>query len=266
MKQMYRLSIVLMIGFLIACHSPKPKSKKGNHIHEIKEKVETEQKVGISDQELDEGFEKLFDGLSKQGWHIYNNGSDGAAWEVKNGELFLNALEVKITPVLGAGDLTQAVGGGDLVSDKEYDNFHLKMEWKISELGNSGVMIFVNENESNDYPWQTGPEIQIIDVEKECKPKFCPGDLYGLAAGPANRELSNEWNQMEVISKEENLEVILNGQSLYKIRLWDDNWNATIAQTKFTNWPEFGTFKKGSIVLQDHGHKVWYRNIRIKEL
>jgi hypothetical protein len=256
---------VFLIIFLAACQQKKSEKDEGNI------SIETEiQTSSISDEisaeELNNGFKSIFDGSTKNGWHIYNNQSNGEAWEAINGELFLNAQEIKITPVLGAGDLTQAIGGGDLASDSEYGNFHLKLEWKISESGNSGIMLFVNESEANDYPWQTGPEIQIIDIEKECDPTHCPGDLYSLASGPENRKLFKGWNLIEVISNNGKLEVIQNGQSLYRIDLWDQKWENTIAQTKFTNWPEFGTFKKGKIVLQDHGHKVWYRNIRIKIL
>lgn len=259
-------SILVLFILFVACKDEKIKESKENDPVEAKISASIKTKAVISDEEIKNGFEPLFDGQTKNGWHIYNTQSDGEAWEIKDGTLFLNAKEIKITPVLGAGDLTQAVGGGDLASDKEYDNFHLKLEWKISESGNSGVMLFVRESEANAYPWQTGPEIQITDIENECKPKYCPGDLYALEAGPDNRQLFKDWNQMEVISNGKKLEVILNGQSLYKINLWDKKWKETIAQTKFTYWPEFGTFRKGKIVLQDHGHNVWYRNIRIKKL
>ena len=264
---MSKFSLILIpLVLLIACQKGKIKGSKENDPAESQILTSSKNKDVLSAEEMKNGFEPMFDGQTKSGWHVYNNQSDGAAWEIKEGALFLNAQEIKITPVLGAGDLTQAIGGGDLASDEEYDNFHLKMDWKISESGNSGIILFVKESEANAYPWQTGPEIQIIDTEKECKPKFCPGDLYALEAGPDNRQLFKEWNQMEVISYNGKLEVILNSQSLYKIVLWDDKWRETIAKTKFTYWPELGTFQKGKIVLQDHGHKVWYRNIRIKKL
>lgn len=258
--------LIFLVLLLTACQQQKTKDSKTAVPSEKKSNFSSRQNGILSNEDLENGFELIFDGKTKKGWHVYNNQSKGEAWESKDGVLFLNVKEIKVTPVLGAGDLTQAIGGGDLASDEEYDNFHLKLDWKISESGNSGIMFFVNENKGNAYPWQTGPEIQIADIEKGCKPKFCPGDLYALAAGPDNRKLFKEWNQMEVISYNGKLEVILNGQSLYKIVLWDDKWRETIAKTKFTYWPEFGTFHKGKIVLQDHGHEVWYRNIRIKKL
>ncbi len=212
-------------------------------------------------------WESLFDGKTKFGWHIYNNKSNGSAWEVTNdGVLYLNPKEIMITPVPGAGDLTQAVNGGDLATDQEYENFHLKLDWKVSSPSNSGVMIFVKELPEHDYPWQTGPEIQIME-QRNCNEDLnCVGDLYGLVAGPRDLEILNDWNQLEIIVSNNSLEVIMNGRKLHKTILWDDHWRALIADTKFTFWPDFGTYKKGKIVLQDHGHPVWYRNIKIKQL
>jgi len=220
----------------------------------------------LTPQEKNEGWQLLFDGKTKNGWHVYNNQSAGTAWEVEDGVLHLNPKEIKVTPVQGAGDLTQAVGGGDLATDEVYDNFHLKLEWKVGEPSNSGVMIYVHEVPEHDYPWQTGPEIQIMH-QRECSEEpNCVGDLYGLVAGPRDLEISKDWNSLEVISNNGNLEVIMNGRQLYTLMMWDNAWKEKIAATKFVDWPDFGTYQEGKIVLQDHGHAVWYRNIRIKRL
>lgn len=238
-----------------------------------KQKSDTENVVSLpfeqsilTPQEKEEGWQLLFDGKTKNGWHVYNNQSEGTAWEIEDGVLHLNPIEIKVTPVQGAGDLTQAVGGGDLATDEEYDNFHMKLEWKVGEPSNSGVMIFVHEVPEHDYPWQTGPEIQIMH-QRECSEEpNCVGDLYGLVAGPRDLSISKDWNSLEIIAKSGSLEVIMNGRQLYNITMWDDAWKAKIASTKFVDWPDFGTYQKGKIVLQDHGHAVWYKNIKIKKL
>ena len=206
----------------------------------------------------------LFDGKTKNGWHVYSAKSEGTAWEVKDGILHLNPKEIMVTPEPGAGDLTRAVHGGDIATDNEYENFHLKLEWKVGSPSNSGIMIYVKEIPEHAYPWHTGPEIQIMEKWDCVEGLNCVGDLYGLVAGPRDLEISKEWNQTEIISNNGVLEVIINGRELYSITMWDDHWKALIANTKFTFWPDFGTFKKGKIVLQDHGHEVWYRNIKIK--
>ena len=94
----------------------------------------------------------------------------------------------------------------------------------------------------------------------------CVGDLYGLIGSPRDFQIFDDWNSIEIISQNEILEEIMSGRKLYTTKLWDDDWRAMIAKTKFTFWPEFGTFKKAKIVLQDRGHPVWYRNIKIKRL
>ncbi len=231
------------------------------------EKAETSESGMITQEEIEDGWQLLFDGKTKNGWHVYNDQSDGSAWEVNNGVLHLNPKEIRVTPVPGAGDLTQAVGGGDLATDEEFDNFHLKLEYKVGDPSNSGIMIFVNEIPEHDYPWQTGPEIQVMH-QMDCADTTttCPGDLYGLIAGPRDLEISDDWNAVEVIANNGSLEVHMNERLLYKTTMWDDNWKSMIAETKFTAWPDFGTYTKGKIVLQDHGHEVQYRNVKIKRL
>jgi hypothetical protein len=241
---------------VLACDSNKKASSNGD-------KAVSENKAAAESSD----WQMLFDGKSKDGWHIYNNKSDGAAWEVNNGELQLNPKEIMVTPVQGAGDLSRAVRGGDIATDEDFDNFHLKLEWKVGNPSNSGIMFFVQEVPEHDFPWQTGPEIQIMHY-RECtdEDNNCVGDLYGLIAGPRDMEVSEDWNSLEVISNNSQFTVIMNGRKLYTTTMWDDNWRNMIAQTKFTYWPDFGTYKKGKIVLQDHGHPVSYRNIKIKRL
>jgi hypothetical protein len=257
--------LLILIGiflFFIGCQT----RQKQNESNAERETDKTTKPSLLSTEEIQAGWQLLFDGETKKGWHIYNNQSEGIAWETRDGVLHLNPREIKVTPVPGAGDLTQAVGGGDLATNEDYDKFHLKLEWKVSSPSNSGIMLFVKEVPEHGYPWETGPEIQIME-QRECSDEInCVGDLYGLVAGPRDLEISKDWNTTEIIANNGTLEVIMNGRSLYTTTMWDDHWKSLIASTKFTAWPEFGTYKKGKIVLQDHGHAVWYRNIKIKRL
>lgn len=207
----------------------------------------------------DDGFVDLFDGETTNGWHTYGKTEAGAAWEVADGALFLN-VEGK-----------NKEDRGDLVTDKEYENYHLKMEWKISEGGNSGVIFNVNEDkEKYGATYSTGPEMQVLDNDKHADGKIHKhrtGDLYDLIASSSEpMKPVGEWNQAEIISNQGELEFILNGVSVVKTTMFDDNWKEMIAGSKFADWPGFGTFRKGKIALQDHNDPVWFRNIKIKEL
>jgi hypothetical protein len=196
------------------------------------------------------------------GWHTYGKGPVGAAWKLHNGELHLDASK--------KADW-QSAGGGDIVTNDEYENFDLKVEWKISRAGNSGVMFYVHEDTSKyKYPWQTGPETQIADNKENEDGKLIrhrAGDLYELMS--IDKEIVNpagHWNKTEVISNKGKLTILVNHEVVLQTMLWDAKWKKLIAGSKFKEWPGFGTFKKGRIALQDHGADVWFKSVEIKKL
>ena len=98
--------------------------------------------------------------------------------------------------------------------------------------------------------------------------KSSAGDLYELFATASRQYVkpAGEWNHVEIIADKGKLDFFMNNEHVLDTTIWDDAWKKNIANTKFKDMPGFGTFKKGKIVLQDHGADVWFRNIRIKNL
>ncbi|HEX9509860.1 MAG TPA: DUF1080 domain-containing protein [Puia sp.] len=211
----------------------------------------------LSTVEIKKGWRLLFDGTTTNGWHSYGKTKAGAEWEAKDGALHL--------------DKSKGGESGDLLTDGAYGNFDLKLEWKISPKGNSGILFYVQENPAKyEEPYYTGPEMQVLDNDGHPDGKIHKhraGDLYDLI--PCSKETVKpvgEWNEAEIYSKNGELKLTLNGVNVVTTTMWDDNWKALVAGSKFKRWPDFGTFKSGRIDLQDHNCEVWFRNIKIKEL
>lgn len=235
---------------------------------DTEEKKETAEAAASADTS---GFVSLFDGKTTTGWHKYGGGPVGEAWKINNGELSLDTSK-KYAKINKDGKVdTKIVGGGYILPDEEFENFHLKLEWKISPNGNSGILFYVHEDTVKfKEPYMTGPEMQVLDNDGHADGKLFrhrAGDLYDLInCSKETVKPVDEWNLAEIVSNNGKLDLILNGTTVVSTTMWDDNWNTMVAKSKFKEWPGFGTFKKGRICLQDHNNAVSYRNIMIKKL
>jgi len=204
----------------------------------------------------DSGWQSLFDGTTTAGWHTYGKNTAEARWKVVDGALALD---------------TTVKNGEDLVTDQSYENFDLKLEWKISKNGNSGI-IFLIQEDTNKYKrtYNSGLEMQVLDNDGHPDGKITKhraGDLYDLIKSSSEPvKPVGEWNQAEVIVNKGKLSLILNGVTTVSTTLWNDDWKKLVAGSKFKTMPNWGTFTSGKIALQDHGNAVWYRNIQIKKL
>lgn len=245
---MSKLFFTLVAAGFLACSSPK----------------NTTMQSSSNNTAEGDGWISLFDGKTTAGWHTYGKTGIGKAWKVVDGTLYFDAASKKESPA----------EGGDIVSDEEFENFHLKMEWKISPKGNSGVIFYAKEDPQYPVMWHTGPEMQVLDNGTATSPghpdaqihKHRAGDLYDLIASKEVVKPVGEWNKVEIIANKGKLEFYMNGQQTLSTTLWDESWNKLIAGSKFKDMPAFGRQKRGRIGLQDHGDDVWFRNIRIKRL
>jgi hypothetical protein len=205
----------------------------------------------------DSGWTSLFDGTSLNGWHTFGETTVSSKWIADSGTIHFNPS--------AKGD------DGDLVSNDSFENFDLKLDWKIATGGNSGILFYVqNDKPKYEDTYKTGPEMQVLDDERNednKTPSHHAGSLYDMIqATPGAVKPAEQWNVVEIVSNNGKLDFYLNDVHVVSTTLWDDGWKKMIAASKFKEWPAFGTFKTGHIALQDHGFDVWFRNIMIKKL
>lgn len=216
----------------------------------------------LSPSEMADGWKLLFDGKSLVGWHNYNKKDIGKSWIIQDGAIHLNSIQ---TP---AG--WKVEDGGDLVSDKKYKNFEFSCEWKINNCGNSGVFFNVVEDKKYQNTYLTGVEMQVLD--NLCHPdsrynKHRAGDLYDLKESKYNTVRSaGQWNEARIRQVNGKIDFWLNGVNIISAKIGDTEWNKMISLSKFKDWEGFAKTMEGHLALQDHGDKVWYRSIKIKEL
>jgi hypothetical protein len=166
------------------------------------------------------------------------------------------------------GVLTHTKGGGDVVTDNQYQDFILELDWKISKGGNSGIFFHVSED--HDHVWLGGPEMQVLDNEAHANgmtPETSAGSNYALHAPSKDvTKPIGEWNHVKLVVDGPHVEHWMNGTKLLEYELWSDDWNARVQASKFKDMPPYGLGKTGHIALQDHGDIVSFRNIKITTL
>ncbi|NLN99902.1 MAG: DUF1080 domain-containing protein [Bacteroidales bacterium] len=217
----------------------------------------------LTAREEADGWQLLFDGETLEGWRDYNGDSLTGPWKVVEGTILAE----------GHGD----DASGYIVTDREYANFHLKWDWKISKGGNSGVLYHVVERPDFAVPYVTGPEYQLIDDENFAEMndgyvledwQRCGVDYAMYVPDFETRDLkpAGEWNQSEIVFDNGHVIYYLNGKVTVEFDAWTPDWFARKNSGKWENAPEYGLSRRGVICLQDHGYPAWFRNIKIKEL
>lgn len=195
----------------------------------------------------------LFDGKTTNGWHSYLKTGPGA-WRVVDGALQLDP---------------KAPDQGDLVTDKEYENYELSLEWKIAEGGNSGIIFGVHEDPSFNATYLTGIEMQILDDAKAEDNKLAThraGALYDMRAALHPAKPAGEWNKVKIRKLNGHLTFWLNGEKVIETQIGSPEWQEMLNKSKFKTWKGFAAYPKGHIALQDHGAVVSFRDIKIKEI
>lgn len=210
----------------------------------------------LTPQEVADGWKLLWDGKTFDGWHTFNKDSV-IGWDIKDGLLIS----------LGQG----GDYANDIVTDKDYRNFELSIDWKLSPGGNSGL--FYNAVEGK-YPqiYAMAPEYQLIDdlgFPEKIEDWQTTAACYGMYVPDSAKKVLKpigEFNNSKIVLNNGHAEHWLNGVKVLEYDLWTDDWNKRVKDGKWKDFPDFGTAKSGKIGIQDHGQSNSFRNIKIKEL
>jgi Domain of Unknown Function (DUF1080) len=201
----------------------------------------------------------LFDGKTFAGWHGFNKGNDSIKnWIIEDSSLVC----------LGAA---KDAHGGDIVTDKSFGNFELTWDWKVTKGANSGVMYHVVEDKKYQAPYETGPEYQVIDdvdFPEKLENSQKAGADYAVMAANDKKKLNKvgEWNTSRIIYNNGHVEHWLNGEKIVEFNRSDDAWKNMKATGKWKDYPDYAKAESGAIALQDHGNKVYFKNIKVREL
>lgn len=204
----------------------------------------------------------LFNGETLDGWKRYGADEIGPLWRVENGEIVCSSE--------GGGEALPGTGGS-LITVEQFDNFELELDWKISPGGNSGILYHVVEDTAYQREYETGPEFQLIDDDSygaDITELQKTGANYDMYAASQDKKVNppGEWNSARIVYDRGRVEHWLNGARVLEFTEGSDDWKARYEESKWVDYPGWCKYKSGAIALQDHGHYIWFRNIRIRRL
>jgi len=217
----------------------------------------------LSEADRKAGWQLLFDGKTTTGWRgAYMPGFPVTGWKVVNGE-----LRGELTNGAESGD------AGDIVTLSRYRDFELVFDWKLGKGGNSGVKYFIEERQPKPTKGsQAGYEYQLIDDANYIyNGEHLPQDLktasiYDVVAANKPDAAVDVWHTSRIIVNKNHIEHWLDGQRVLVADRTSEDFKRGVAASKFASYPGFGQIKEGHILLQDHGHNVAFRNIKIRKI
>lgn len=211
------------------------------HLREVPMKIEP---YKLTEEEVKEGFEILFDGTNMDKWT-----GNTVDYRLEHGLISLHPSKRY---------------GGNLYTKEQFDNFVYRFEFMLTPGANNGVGIRTPMEGDAAY---VGMEIQILDHDNPIYSKITPlqvhGSVYGvIGAKRAKLKPEGEWNYEEIIANGDNIKVILNGEVILEGNLKEAMKNGA-ADGK--NHPGVKN-KSGHIAFLGHGNPIKFKNIRIKRI
>jgi hypothetical protein len=210
----------------------------------------------LTTSEKEKGWQLLFDGEKTVRWHGYNMKDFPDCWTIED------------------GSLTMKTKGGqeslDIVTNETYRSFALSLEYKLTKGANSGIIYQIEEGPKYKFPYETGPEFQIIDHEN------WPDKLEDMEINGANYAMYppkarpykpvGEWNHLFLVVDGNYVTQMLNDVVVVTYEKNSDEWKKLRNSGKWAKYPDWGKFDEGHISLQNHGTKVFFRDIKLKSL
>ena len=204
----------------------------------------------LTAEEKAAGWRLLFDGKTTNGWRAYGADTMPSGWQAVDGAL------------------TRVSRAADIITKEQFGDFEVTLDWKLEKGGNSGL--FYRAVEGLEWIYHGAPEYQILDDAGHRdgqNPLTSAGANYGLNAAPRGIvKPAGEWNTARVLAKGTHVEHWLNGQKTAEYEQGSAEWAKLVSESKFKAWPQYGKAMRGHIGLQEHGGRVQFRNIKIREL
>lgn len=246
------ISMFLMTSVMISCTS----KVKNDALSLYSELDKSAAPNTLTEREKAKGWQLMFDGTNTSNWRGYNMSGFPDCWKVED------------------GCLTMTTEGGaesqDIITDKIYKSFALSIEYKVAQGSNSGIIYQIAEDPKYKFPYETGPEVQIIDhVTFPAKLEDWQSCGANYAMYPPMKKPYKpigEWNHLLLVVNGNHVTHILNGEVIVEFEKNSEEWIKLRNSGKWSDYPDYGKYDEGHISLQNHGSKVWFRSIKLKEL
>ncbi len=209
----------------------------------------------LTSAEKKKGWNLLFDGKTTSGWHGFNYKGFPDCWVIEEGAF---------TTTTKSGHEDQ-----DIITNKKYRNFALSVDFKLKKGTNSGIIFQAVEDPKYKFPYETGPEFQIIDQDNWPDPlenwQICGANYAMYPPKSLPSKAIGEWNSLLLVVNGNHVSQIINGVVVVEYVKYSDEWTKLRNSGKWKDFPDYGKWEEGYISLQNHGTQIWCKNIKIKE-